>query len=175
MHRTLKYLEAELSGSLMGLTAEQTGCAPRHDAEKWTVQEIVEHLLLTYQSTVGAFEARIAKGRPTRATASVGQRMIQFYVVRLARFPSGRMAPEEVIPRDGDGFRSGEDLVDCVQMELARLDAVCEQASKVFGSTPAVRHGLLGPMSVDRWRTFHLVHGEHHVRQILALRREQGC
>jgi hypothetical protein len=27
-------------------------------------------------------------------------------------------------------------------------------------------HPILGPLTVDQWRKFHVVHTEHHVRQI---------
>jgi hypothetical protein len=30
---------------------------------------------------------------------------------------------------------------------------------------------VLGPLSVDQWRRFQLIHGEHHLRQIISIRK----
>ncbi len=30
---------------------------------------------------------------------------------------------------------------------------------------------VLGPLNIDQWRKFHLVHGEHHLKQIAAIRK----
>jgi hypothetical protein len=32
----------------------------------------------------------------------------------------------------------------------------------------------LGPLGAGQWRRFHLSHGRHHIRQILAIRRAHG-
>jgi hypothetical protein len=29
---------------------------------------------------------------------------------------------------------------------------------------------VLGPLSINQWSRFQLIHGEHHVKQILAIR-----
>jgi hypothetical protein len=48
--------------------------------------------------------------------------------------------------------------------------SICEAK---FGSRIKVLdHPILGPLSIDQWRRFHLVHGLHHVKQIRRLRRE---
>jgi hypothetical protein len=33
---------------------------------------------------------------------------------------------------------------------------------------------VLGPLSAQQWRRFHQVHGQHHLRQIHAIRAEHG-
>lgn len=175
MHPTLKCLEAELCGSLTGLTAAQTLRGPSGHPEKWCVQQIVGHLLLGYRSTAEAFQTRVERGRPTRARANRRQRLGQMCVIRFGFFPSGRLAPESLLPGEPVECRGGEDLIDCVQAELARLNQAAEVARALFGDVAAISHGVLGPMSVDHWRGFHLVHGRHHIRQILALRKQQGC
>ncbi len=174
MHPTLKCLEAELCGSLTGLTAAQTLRGPSGHPEKWCVQQIVGHLLLGYRSTSEAFQVRIERGTPTLARASRKQQLGQMCVVRFGFFPSGRLSPGSLSPGLPVEECGGEELIDCVQAELTQLNQVAEAARALFGDAPAVSHAVLGPMSVERWRVFHLVHGRHHIRQILELRKELG-
>ncbi len=169
MHPTLKCLEAELTGSLSGLSPSDLGVVP--DRDKWCIQQIVTHLLLSYESTIDVFEARLAKGTPTRGRISLRQRLGQIYILRLGRFPRGRKAPDAVNPSGPFELWSVEDLIDRIQAALTRFDGLATQAVEVFGKTPAISHFVLGPMSADDWRTFHLVHGRHHIGQILEARK----
>jgi hypothetical protein len=34
---------------------------------------------------------------------------------------------------------------------------------------------VLGPLSMQQWRKFHLIHGRHHLKQIARIRAEQHC
>jgi hypothetical protein len=171
MHPTLKCLEAELTGSLTGLSLAELGAVDQAEPGKWSIHQIVCHLLLSYQTTIDVFEARIAKGTPTRTKPTLWQRLGQIYIVNLGRFPRGRMAPAAVDPSRPFQLCSVEDLIDRIQVELTRFDAVADRAAELFGNLPAITHIVLGPMPVDSWRTFHLIHGRHHIDQILALRK----
>ena len=171
MHQTLQDLETELTGSLTGLTSAQTIATPPDHPEKWCIQEIIGHLLLSYASTTQLFESRIAKGRATRTKPTVPQRLGQFYILTLERFPQGRRAPDAVCPPPPCPTCNGAALIQRVHVELTRLDAAIDRAADLFGGdVRAISHIVLGPLSVDGWRTFHLVHGRHHLGQILALR-----
>jgi hypothetical protein len=171
MHEVLQKLQRELADGLCGLTAEQTQM--RRSPEGWSIQQIVEHLLLTYESTTSNFEARVQKGTPTRASASMFQRMAQFVVTTLGIFPKGRLAPEITMPPHPT-IRpvSAIELNARIAEMLFPMDAAMTEAERLFGlKKRAVSHPILGPMSVFQWRFFHFVHGEHHLRQILATRR----
>ena len=96
MHDVLRKLQRELADGLSGLTAEQTQL--RLTPENWSIQQVLEHLLLTYESTSATFEARIQKGTPTQASPSLQQRLAQFVVTSVGIFPKGRLAPERVMP-----------------------------------------------------------------------------
>jgi len=171
MHEVLRKLQRELSDGLIGLTAEQTQM--RRSPEAWSIQQIVEHLLLTHESTAATFETRVQKGTPTQASASLQQRAAQFVVTTLGIFPKGRLAPERVMPPDPTVRPlSAIELNARIAEVLFPMDAAMTQAEQLFGlKKRSVSHAILGPMSVYQWRFFHFVHGEHHLRQILATRR----
>jgi hypothetical protein len=172
MDRDLGRLEAELTAALAGLDAAQTQATPNDHPEKWSIQEIVEHLLLTYRGSVPAIQARIDKGSATRTQPTVRQRISQFIVIKLGSFPARRPAPAAVSPSLPASLRSGEQLSAQVHVALAEFDRVTAEAEGMFGGRRAATHILLGPLSMQQWRRFHLVHGLHHVKQIKAIRRD---
>jgi hypothetical protein len=172
MNPDLHQLQHELARSLQGLNSAQTQLRSSSRPDCWSIQQIVEHLLLTYKSTEDALNARLFKGTPTRAKVSLVQRVKQYAVMRLGYFPTGRKAPPPVTPPSLTVHPlSGEALTHAVDKHLASLDTVCHEAEKFFGSTARfATHAVLGPLHVYHWRKFQLIHGRHHIKQILAIR-----
>lgn len=169
---TLHQLQRELAASLYNLDATQTQLQPPSRPNKWSIQQIVEHLFLTYSSTETAINARLAKRTPTRATPNLANRITQFAVTRCGYFPTGRPAPSIVTPQSTTHPLSGEDLTQSAAEHLARLDLLFNEAESLFGPTSqCATHNVLGPLNIDQWRKFHLIHGEHHLKQIAAIRK----
>ena len=51
------------------------------------------------------------------------------------------------------------------------MDAIIGQCEALFGPRVHVLdHPILGPLSASQWRKLHLVHGQHHLKQLLRLR-----
>jgi DinB superfamily len=173
MHPILEHLERELTPALEGLDAGQTQLTPAAHPEKWSIQQIVDHLLLTYGLTQRALETRIARARPTEARASIKQRVRQFVLITAGIFPKGRPAPLTVQPSPAEPL-SGHALIQAVHQNLIGVDQLSNQAEAIFGRRRAISHQILGPLSVHQWRRFHLIHARHHVKQILAIRRDHG-
>jgi hypothetical protein len=172
MSPELERLESRLAEQIQGLSASQTQSGPQHRVGAWNIQQIVEHLLLTYQLSAANFEGRIEKGTPTRARPTLSQRLGQVLLLRLNFFPPGRKAPGETLPSAPFHLRTGAELAAMLHAELARLDDLITRAELSFGTRQAVSHPVLGPLSASQWRKFHLVHGTHHTRQIRAIRGE---
>jgi hypothetical protein len=172
MHEDLRRLQNEVTEALSGLTECQTQVTPLAYPEKWSIQQIVEHLLQTYRGSIPAIQARIERGSGTRAKPTPRQRLGQLYIITLGRFPSGRTAPAAVSPSLPSTPRDGQDLIDRVSAELVQMDEVTARGEQVFGDRQAVSHIILGPRSMKQWRRFHMVHGLHHMQQIRAIRRD---
>ena len=176
MHPAYEQLQGEIARSLEGLTAEQTQLRPANAQGKWTVQQIIQHLWLTYSSTEAVINERLAKGRATLAVPTLLQRCQQMFVIKAGLLPSGREAPSGVVPPPAsssleDHF-SGAVLTERTAQRLAHGDRVLQEAELRFGSGCLATHGVLGPLSAAQWRRFHLVHGRHHVKQIWAIRQD---
>jgi hypothetical protein len=172
MDPTLRQLQNEIASSLSGLDVNQTQLHPPSRPGKWTIQQIVEHLLLTYSSTETAINARLAKGTPTRARPTLTQRISRYAVTRAGYFPTGRKAPAIVAPQPSAHALSGEELAQATGQHLANLDLLFTEAETLFGhASPCASHAVLGPLTIDQWRRFQLIHGEHHLKQIVAIRK----
>ena len=172
MNSTLHQLQREIADSLHSLGATQTQLHPPSRPNKWSIQQIIEHLLLTYSSTETAINARLTKRTPTRAEPTLAHRISQFAVTRCGYFPTGREAPEIVTPQPTTHPLSGEDLTQATAEHLARLDLLFTEAETLFGpASQCASHTVLGPLNIDQWRKFQLVHGEHHLKQIAAIRK----
>jgi hypothetical protein len=55
---------------------------------------------------------------------------------------------------------------------IARLDGVLAECEMRFpGGVPIAEHPVLGPLTATEWRGFHLAHGRHHVKQVIAIKK----
>ncbi len=170
MNARLAKLQTEITAGICDLDSEQTQAGPRG---KWKIQEIVEHLILTYSSTEALIATRIAKGRPTEARPTVLQHGIRLVMLNLGYFPRGVPAPAAVLPAGNADVLDGDQIARRFSNELERMDARLDEASSLFGVRSIIAsHVRLGPLSSDQWRRFHLIHGLHHARQIDAIRRK---
>ena len=169
---TLHRLQREIAYSLDGLDAAQTQLQPPSRPHKWTIQQIMEHLLLSYSGTELALNARLTRQAPTRAKPSIPQHLGQYTLIHLGYFPHGRKAPPMVTPEPTAHQLCGEELTIAAAEHLANLDQLCAEAEELFGCTcKFASHTALGPLNVNQWRKFQLIHGEHHLKQILAIRK----
>ena len=174
MHEDLRRLDTEVTTVLRGLDARNTQATPVANPEKWSIQQIVEHLLNTYRSSIPVIQARVDKRSPTRAKPTLRQHIGQFLIVKLGRFPNGRQAPAAVSPTLPITVQSGDELAARVTAELRKLDTVTARGDHLFGDRRAVAHIILGPLSMHQWRRFHLIHGLHHLKQIREIRRDHA-
>jgi len=175
MSEEFEALQAELEHVLRGLDERQTQLRPKGDPARWSIQQIMGHLLLTYKATKTAVEARTAKGSPTKATPTLAQRAGQLMICEFGYFPRGRVAPAAVTADKDEAAVPGAMLVAQAASAIGCLDRRIAEAEKVFGPKQrAISHMVLGPLSVTQWRRFHLTHGRHHMKQIAAIRAEYG-
>ena len=166
MHTFLLRLSTELNQTLEPLSATQTQANPLDRSYKWNIQQIVEHLLLTYRLCSAAFEQRIARPRRDLPAPRINQRLAQLLYLHLNFVPAESRSPAIYVPTRPISLRTGAELTLRIHSDLVRLDALLSKAELLLGSRQAVAHPALGPLTVNQWRRFHLNHGLHHLRQI---------
>jgi Protein of unknown function (DUF1569) len=164
MDSRLDKLKQSLESAVEGMSSEQLSW---HLPGKWCAAEVLEHLYLTYTGTILGLGRVMRKGKPLATRASMGQRALTFVVVGLGHMPTGREAPAMVRPRGlpVDQVRNG------MGKEIAAMDAIIAQCEARFGrQVKLLDHPILGPLSATQFRKLHVVHGGHHLKQLLRLR-----
>jgi hypothetical protein len=144
-----------------------SGSGTRRDPAKWSVAEIVEHLTRAYSGTAKGFERCLEKGTPLATSTTLKQRLRQFALITLGFFPEGRQAPKHIIPT---GELDLGAVVDAVRRDLLRLDESARKTKDALGGGKMLDHPILGALSVDQWLKFHVVHTQHHAKQIVQRR-----
>jgi uncharacterized protein DUF1569 len=164
MDSGLEQLKEALESAMEGLSGEQLKW---HLPGKWCAAELLEHLYLSYAGTINGFERVMQAGKPLGTRASMKHRVQTFVVVGLGHMPSGRKAPDVARPRGVPVEKVRSEI----GTKMVVMDSVIAQCEARFGSRVRVLdHPILGPLSAPQWRKLHLVHGWHHLKQLVRLR-----
>jgi hypothetical protein len=160
----LDQLKQSLESAMDGMSSEQLSW---HPPGKWCAAEVLEHLYLTYTGTIKGFERVMTSGKPLASRASMTHRVLTLVVVGLGHMAAGRKAPAIVVPKG----LSAEKVRNEIGAKIAAMDLIIAQCEARFGRrVPVLDHPILGPLTAPQWRKLHLVHGRHHLKQLLRLR-----
>ncbi len=158
--RSLGDLQRELESRAATMSAEDA--RPRQDG-KWSVAEILEHLYLTYTGTIKGLNRVLEGGKPLARRPSMKDRVRTLVVTRLGYLPEGRKAPTVTVPRALDASTVGAQI----GAQMAAMNDLIDECTRRFGNrTRVLDHPVLGPLTADQWRKFHVAHGRHHLKQI---------
>lgn len=165
MDSYLERLHNAIASAISGMSGDEL---TRHPEGKWSAAEVLEHLYLTYTGTQKAFERCLKAGKPLGGVPTFKQRMAVTAVTDLGYLPQGRKSPDPVRPRG----MPAEKVVAEIGPQIVAMDQAIAQCEARYGARIKVLdHPILGPLTVKQWRKFHWVHGRHHVKQIVKLRR----
>jgi hypothetical protein len=164
MDSRLEKLKENLESAVEGMSSEQLRW---HLPGKWCAAEVLEHLYLTYTGTITGFERVVRKGEPLGSRASMAQRVLTSVVVGLGHIPTGVKAPAIGQPKG----LPVEHVRNEIGEKIVAMDAIITQCEARFGGgVHVLDHPILGPLSAKQWRRLHVVHGKHHLKQLLTLR-----
>jgi hypothetical protein len=171
MHAVLERVVSQLTSEVLSLDAETTQLHPNDVAHKWNAQQVVEHLVLGYGQTSNALDTRLSKGRLSRnQTRTWLQWSLQLMILSFGKLPQGVPAPDETTPIAGRfAAMDGQQLGDLLRQEIETMDKLFDACRRKFGMERVAVHPFLGPLRVDQWRRFHVVHGLHHLTQLRSV------
>ena len=160
MHPTSQRIHDAIAVATQGLTESQMR---QHPEGKWDSAAILEHLALTFGTTARLMEKCVREGRTLATSSSAKHRLRQLVVLGLSYIPGGRKAPERVVPK---GI-SGKEALELIFLNLEKMDQALGRCEECFGCKQKIAdHPVLGPIPIDGWRKFHLLHTRHHMKQI---------
>jgi Protein of unknown function (DUF1569) len=164
LHSDFQNLRQAIAEAIQGITEEEL---LRHPEGKWSVVEVLEHLLLTYKGSIKGFERCLEAGKPLASFPTWKQRLSAALVADMGYFPKGRQAPERTRPRG----MPPQQVVAQIFPQIAALDDVIARCEMRYGlRSLLVDHPMLGPLTGRQWRGFHRAHGRHHLKQIHKLK-----
>jgi hypothetical protein len=171
MHAVLEQVASQFASEVLSLDAETTQLHPNGLNYKWSAQQVVEHLVLGYRLTSSALETRLNKGRLSRnQTRTCLQWSLQLMILTFGRLPQGVPALDETVPVAGRfPAKDGRQLGDLLRREIDAMDKLFDASRRKFGMERVAVHPFLGPLRVDQWRRFHVVHGLHHLTQLRSV------
>jgi hypothetical protein len=165
MDAHLEKLKQSLESAVEGMSSEQWSW---HRPGKWCAAEVLEHLYLTYTGTIKGFERVISSGKPLATRATMSQRMRTLVVVGFGHMPGGVKAPAVAVPKGVPIVKVRSEFAE----KITAMDALIAQCEARFGRRVNVLdHPILGPLTAPQWRKLHVVHGRHHQKQLLQLRK----
>jgi hypothetical protein len=111
------------------------------------------------------------KGRLSRKqTRTQLQWALQLMILSFGALPQGVPALDETVPAKGCfAPMDGRQLGDLLRQEAEAMDTLLDTCRRRFGIERVGAHPWLGPLRVDQWRRFHVVHGLHHVAQLRSV------
>jgi hypothetical protein len=162
MDADLARARAAIRATTGDLTVERIA---REIPGRWSIGQILEHLLLGFETNVAALEKALAAGTTLASRPTFVQLLTRILVVDLGYFPRVQ-APNSVQPRGSVGADRVREAID---EALVRLDTVLARAAERFGEdTPLLKHRYFAALNVRQWRRFHRRHTLHHLRQVRA-------
>jgi tetrahydromethanopterin S-methyltransferase subunit G len=171
MHAVFQSEFREFAAELSSFDARSANVHPWGKPHCWSVQQVVEHLVLSMDGTRIALEERLAKGRPERKShRSRTEWALQLMILSAGHMPKGVGAPEQTTPKAHLPGTSVRELTDRLETAVESLDATLDECRQRFGMERVGRHFLLGPLRMDQWRRYHVLHLRHHLRQVSDLR-----
>ncbi|MBZ5520801.1 MAG: DinB family protein [Acidobacteriia bacterium] len=155
----------EIESATRGMTDEQMRW---HPEGKWSAVELVEHLSLAYARSAAGMRKAMSEQQAKARKATPKERVGKLLLFGFSYIPPGRKAPEAIHPK---GMSVG-DAMAAARRSLELVDHTISDCERHMGGMPVYTHPLLGPLTAAQWRRFHLLHTQHHMRQVRKWRKQ---
>ncbi len=165
MHPVLATQTAKIAGQLASVSQAEAQASPNPEIHAWSVQQVVEHLILAFEHSGNLLEEALKKRRPSTSFHTFAQWLLKAQICWFGSMPRGVSAlralrPAAVNPQDGKALTAR------FLAAAEKLDHTLAACRKTFGLLPCAVHPIYGPMRVEEWRQYHAVHCRHHLPQL---------
>lgn len=177
MHPVLKSALTPLAQQIATVTLEEAQVTPVPGQGRWSSQQILEHLILSYKLTVESVNRQLKNGRVPKNRRSMLEFFLRVQTIGLGYMPEGVPAIRSVRPHDFTP-EAGPAITARFLAAAEEMDAVLVAARKKFGIQACGVHPMFGVMRVDEWRRYHAIHAAHHgvqLRQVIRYAKTQAA
>lgn len=130
---------------------------------RWNAAQIVEHLGVSMELCMLAFDERRARDPMMRRRRTPFERAAYLCLVRLGWFPPGFKAPTRTTP-------AAQVTREAAEARFRRAHAKGLEVSRLLLPARAadlfVKHPRVGDLTLPEWLDFHVLHARHHAKQI---------
>jgi hypothetical protein len=165
MHPVLKSALVPLAEQIETLSLEEMQVPPLPGQGRWSPQQIIEHLILTYDLTTNSVSRHLKSGRVPKNRRSLLEFVLRVQTIGLGYIPDGVPSIRALRPNN---FKpeSGSDVAIRFLERAESMDKQLVAARKKFGIQACGEHPFFGVMRVDEWRRYHAIHAGHHAVQL---------
>ena len=165
MHPILKSALEPLAEQIAAVSREEAQIPPMPGQGRWCAQQVMEHLILTYELTSDSLSHQLKTGRVPKNRRSFLDYWVRMQVVVFGYMPQGvptirAFRPTDYTPEDGPTIAAR------FLNTAEEMDRLLVEARKKFGIQACGEHPFFGVMRVDEWRRYHVVHANHHRNQL---------
>jgi hypothetical protein len=165
MHPVLRKEIELLAREISGVSREDAQIHPLPGQGRWSAQEIVEHLILTYRLTSDELLKQLKKGKPPRNRRDGLQFFLRLQTIGMGYMPDGVPAPVAFRPRKYKP-EPGVEIAARFLEAADSMDNLLVTSRNRFGIQACGEHPFYGVMRVDEWRRYHAIHARHHLSQL---------
>jgi hypothetical protein len=165
MHPVLKAALEPLAARIAPLREAEAQISPLPGPDRWSSQQVLEHLILTYKLTSDSVSRQLKSGRVPKNHRNLLEFMLRVQTIGAGYMPDGVPAMRAVRPIDYEPA-SGHVIAARFLEAGETMDTLLVEARKKFGIQACGEHPFFGVMRVDEWRRYHAVHAGHHMGQL---------
>jgi hypothetical protein len=165
MHPVLKTALEPLAKEIAGLSMEEAQVPPLPGHGRWSAQQIMEHLILTYKLTSETLSKQLKTGKVPRNRRNVLEFVLRVQTLGFGYMPDGVPSMRSVRPANFTP-EPGEAIVTRFLAAAEEMDKLLVASRKKFGIQACGEHPFFGVMRVDEWRRYHAIHARHHLSQL---------
>jgi hypothetical protein len=165
MHPVLKSALEPIAKLIADVTLEEAQIPPLPGHGRWCAQEVVEHLILTYQLTSDTLGQQLKSGRVPKNRRNLLEFTLRLQTLGLGYMPKGVPSIGAFRPTDFTP-ESGTEIARRFLEAAESMDALLVASRKKFGIEVCGQHPFFGVLRVDEWRRYHAVHAKHHMAQL---------
>jgi hypothetical protein len=165
MHPVLKSALEPLAKQIATLTTEEAQIPPTPGQGRWCAQQIMEHLILSYQLTSISVSKQLTSGHVPKNRRNLLEFLLRVQTIGLGYMPDGIPAIRALRPGDSVSA-NGPAIASRFMAAAEEMDSHLVAARRKFGIQACGEHPFFGVMRVDEWRRYHAVHAAHHKVQL---------